>query len=150
MSEDNIVQACLRDIYDFVNTVDGSVSEDGIREIFQRNGVEAPITSSELPELLLLSLSSLCANKNVVAEDMLLCLMEYFPNIDSIYPDSASAHILSPLHVALVMKHVTPSIVRVLIDAIPSSVRSKVNGSLPIHFLCSNEEVMDETAVEIL
>ena len=120
-----------------------SLSERGLREMFQRHGLTP--NKNRLSDYFDVFFDA-CDNERV-NEGIIRCLLEYFP-------DAAKATDVdgwSPLHFACGNKNVTLGIIQLLIDAAPDSVRSVSNeGAMPLHFLCENEKVDEATALEIL
>ena len=87
-----------------------------------------------------------CHNERLT-EEILRCLLEYFPDAAS-YTQGG----LTPLHLIIGFnKNVTRGMVQLLIDAFPESLRREDNnGYMPLHQLCINKNLEDATAVDIL
>ncbi len=66
-------------------------------------------------------------------------------------PDALSSTGKTPLHTAISSKHVTLSVVQLLIDAFPESLSHENNiGLMPLHKLCANKYLDEEIGLEIL
>ena len=93
------------------------------------------------------SVSPACENDRVT-EGIIRCLLEYFPDAAS-YADEDSGW--TPLLYACDNKSVTLNIIQLLIDAEPDSVSSVDKyGDTPLHVICFNSKVDDETAMQIM
>ena len=122
-----------------------SLSEDGLREIIDRNGLK-PNNSNVSDYRFSLAFLAACENKRVT-EGIIRCLIEYFPNGAS----AVSGDGLPPLHYTCRNKNVTLNIIRLLVYAAPDTVRSVNNeGNMPIHILCNNNNLDETAAVDIL
>ena len=131
---DDLLECCEYDL----------LSEEGLREIFQRHGLtsdDTPITLSDYKFF-----HAACLNETV-NEGIIRYLLEYFPGAMSATDEEG----WSPLHCACDNKNVTLGMVRLLIDAHPASVRSKDNdGATPLHALSYNSELHEDDADQIL
>ena len=120
------------------------LTEEGLREIIQRHGLAHDEHLSDY-----YFFRAACSNRRVT-EEMIQCLLEYFPDAASTTDD----HGWKPLHIACWNKNVTPNIIQLLLDAAPASVRSVTNvtdgGWTPLHYLCSNDKVDEGNAIQIL
>ena len=138
----NRLTAVLKDELDAYCQSD-SLSEIGLHEIIARHGLEPNNNHCGDFHFFLLA----CWNQNIT-EEIIQCLLEYFPHAANIIYD-ADGNV--SLHYACYNKNVTPKIVELLIDAAPNSVRCVTNeGSMPLHILCDNSKVDEGTAMQIL
>eukprot|EP00985_Skeletonema_marinoi_P000356 scaffold126_cov142-Skeletonema_marinoi.AAC.12 len=128
------------ELFDFCSS--DSLSEDGLREIIERYGLNDDRHGSDYDFFL-----EVCANERVT-EGIIECLLEYFPGAARATDEKGQL----PLHhVACLNKNVTRNIVQLLIDAAPDSVRKEnVDGWMPLHCLCTNEGMDERAALEIL
>ncbi|KAK1734171.1 hypothetical protein QTG54_015174 [Skeletonema marinoi] len=127
------------ELFDFCSS--DSLSEDGLREIIERYGLNDDRHGSDYDFFL-----EVCANERVT-EGIIQCLLEYFPAAASTINDNG----LVPLHLVCNNKNVTLNIVQLLIDAAPDSVRKEIgDGWMPLHCLCRNVDVDKTIAIEIL
>ncbi len=116
------------------------ISEECLREIIERHGLTANIRIRKYDFFY-----EACRNRRVTV-GIIRCLLEYFP-------DAATADEIgwTPLHYACGNRSVTKGIIKVLFEASPDSVRrTNVMGMMPLHCLCANQKVDEETAIQIL
>eukprot|EP00984_Skeletonema_dohrnii_P014842 scaffold6323_cov118-Skeletonema_dohrnii-CCMP3373.AAC.7 len=120
------------------------LSDDGLREIITRHQLTPKShIVSDYDDFFV----EACRNKRVTG-GIIRCLLEYFPAAASTARDEFD---WTPLHAASNNKNVTLNIVQLLIDAAPESVHSEdVSGFMPLHRLCTNEELDETTALAIL
>ena len=119
-----------------------SISTEGLHELIERHGL-TPNNHNHVSDYKFFHLA--CINERAT-EEIIRCLLEYFPDAASTIDNG-----LSPLHLACYNHHVTGNIIRLLIDAAPASVRSVANaGEMPLHILCANKTVNEGTAIQIL
>ena len=117
-----------------------SLTEEGLREIFERCGS----TPNQLSDY---EFFSNAFRNERVTEGIIRCLLEYFPAAASATGEDGCL----PLHYACDNKNVTLEIIQLIIDAAPDSVRSVCNsGWMPLHDLCSNQYVDEATGIKIL
>ena len=124
-----------------------SISEEGVRQIIERNGFNTNhhhhVSDYDFFHLV-------CMNENVT-EGIIQCLLEYFPDATGDTDEDGR----SPLHFACLNPNVTNNIIQLLVDADTDSVHREDNkGRMPLHNLCSSSnEKVDEaeaTALKIL
>eukprot|EP00984_Skeletonema_dohrnii_P023419 scaffold12513_cov103-Skeletonema_dohrnii-CCMP3373.AAC.6 len=116
------------------------LSEEGLREFIEEHGLNRPHETDDR------FFKLVCDNERVT-EGIIQCLLEYFPDAiretemnDWFYPYIIGSN-----------KNVTLNIIRLLIDAAPSSVRNVNNdGQLPLHGLCLNGQLNETLAIEVL
>jgi ankyrin repeat protein len=119
-----------------------SLSEDGLREIFERQGC-APNNNNHVYDYDFFLWA--CRNERVT-EEIIRCLLEYFPDAGV---TSAEGYV--PLQFMCLNKNATRGMVQLLIDAYPESLgRANNNGWMPLHILCQEKDIADSTAVDIL
>ena len=119
-----------------------SLSEDGLREIIEKHGAANVSNINNYAFFL-----EACENEGI-PEGILRDLLEYFPNAAR-HADEEGRQ--SPLHYICYNKKVTPSMVQLLIDAYPDSVRQEDNdGYMPLHSLCLNKNSDGSAGLEIL
>ena len=124
--------------------VSDSLSEEGLREIFDRHGLTP--NDNHLGAGDYKFFFGACQNERVT-EGIIRCLIEYFPSHASNICEDFGR---SPLHFACMNKSVTLNIIHLLIDAAPDSVRREDNyGDMPLHILCYGK-VDEAAAVNIL
>ena len=126
-----------------------SLSEEGLRDIFERFGL-SPNNNRHVSNYKFFL--EACLNERVT-EGIIQCLLEYFPAAVMASDDDNDSKL--PLHYACGCgcgnKNMTLEIVQLLIDAAPDSVRSVDNeGCMPLHCLCLNKFLDEITAMEIL
>ena len=120
-----------------------SLSEEGLRDLFERHGV-AP--NNSFPEnyvdakvFLILCLSG------KITEGIIRCFLDYVPAASCITDEG-----MTPLHLVVSNERVSLSIFQLLFNAAPNSVRSTNGmGAMPLHHLCSGGK-NEATAVEIV
>ena len=137
------IDALLRkELADFCRSE--SLSEDGLREIFEEHRCTPNNHVDFNYEFFLWA----CHN-DLVTEGILRYLLEYFP--DAAGATSAEGSLLTPLHTVCYNKNATLGMVQLLIDACPESLRRANNdGWTPLHILCNNKVIVDSTAEDIL
>ena len=119
-----------------------SLSAEELLEIIQRHGLTHDNPLSDYNFFL-----AACRNENVT-EEIIRCLLEYFPDATSATDDEDGC---LPLHFACYNKNVTLNIIQLIIDAAPATVRSVTNhDSMPLHVLCRNHQLDEMTSIEIL
>ena len=114
-----------------------SLSEEGLRELFERHGVTPNSHNVGCEKVFL----QLCYDGKIT-EGIIRCFLEYFPAAANFRKDG-----MTPLHAAcLNNKRVSENIVQLIIDAAPDSVRSVEDntGGTIFHHLCSGK--VDETS----
>ena len=145
MSERQFTDALLKELIEFCNS--DSLSEDGLREIIERYGCEP--NSNNLNTNRYGFFIVACHNE-LVTEGIIRCLLEYFPDAAAMELDSG----ITPLHCLLDdgnAKNATRGMVQLLIDAHPESLRRANSiGYMPLHHLCTAENVDSSIAVDIL
>ncbi len=121
-----------------------SLSEDGLREIFERQGC-APNNNNHVYDYDFFLWA--CRNERVT-EGILRCLLEYFP--DAV--NATTSRAIMPLHYICANKNATQGMVQLIIDACrPESIdRGDDDGWTPLHTLCINKNLENSTAVDIL
>ena len=122
-----------------------SLSENGLREIFQKYGCAPPLNINN--DFVDNGFFLLVCKNEKITEGILRYLLEYFPRAAA-----TSVSGLTPLHTILFSnKNVTRGMVQLLIDAYPESITKPNNtGVTPLHILCGNEKIADTVAVDIL
>eukprot|EP00984_Skeletonema_dohrnii_P023523 scaffold12609_cov132-Skeletonema_dohrnii-CCMP3373.AAC.8 len=118
-----------------------SISEDGLREIIERHGL------NNFPQRDYEFFLAACCNERV-NEGIIQCLLECFPAAISATDDIGQ----SPLHLACgYNKNVTLNIIQLLIDAAPAIVHSvNSNGMMPLHHFCKYGNANEAVELEIL
>jgi len=130
------------ELFDFCSS--DSLSEDGLREIIERYGLNDDRHGSDYDFFL-----EVCANERVT-EGIIRYLLEYFPGAASSTNEDKGSPLYF-LHFACSNPNATRNIVQLLIDAAPDSVRKEnVDGWMPLHCLCRNVDVDKTIAIEIL
>jgi len=155
-SSQSVASILLNELLDLCKS--DSLSEEGLRELIERH-------QNQLKNRLVGDYEfffAACCNERVT-DGMIRYLLEYFPAAASAADDKGQ----SPLHVACLNENVTLNIVQLLIDAAPDSVRSVnkctfkhptsvhndsfiIEGWMPLHYLCDNENVGAISALEIV
>ncbi len=143
MSEENqsSIDALGEELLAFCRS--GSLSEDGLQEIIKRYGAPKNQNFTDYAFF-----HEACRNERVT-EGILRMLLEYFPDAASLFDEEVE---FSPLHsVCQHNKNATLGMVQFLVDAFPESLRKANNdGHMPLHGLCLNENLNEETGLEIL
>eukprot|EP00984_Skeletonema_dohrnii_P017202 scaffold7783_cov85-Skeletonema_dohrnii-CCMP3373.AAC.3 len=122
-----------------------SLSEEGVRQIFERNGL-TPTNLDHDDVGNYQFFFKACRNRRVT-EGIIRFLLEQFPAAISAIDEDG----WSPLHFACCNANMTLNIIQLLIDAAPDSVRSvDEEGWMPLHCLCNNKHIDDSAALEIL
>ena len=115
-----------------------SISVEGLREIIKRHGITV-CKNVECYEFF----RSACSNERVT-EEIIQCLLEYFPDAASATDDISGQ---MSLHMACMNSNVRLNIIQLIIDAAPDSVRSvDCDGSMPLHCLCDNDNDVGEVS----
>ncbi len=140
--------ALSKDLYELFCRSE-SLSEDGLRELFERYGCTPKNNNLNIDDHDFVDMGfflMVCKNERLT-EGILRCLIEYFPRAGA-----TSVSGFTPLHWMLCFnKNATHGMVQLLIDAYPESIRrANNNGGTPLHFLCINKDIADSTAVDIL
>jgi ankyrin repeat protein len=143
MSGSQSTDALLKELVEFCHS--DSLSENGLREIFQRYGCAPPLNINN--DFVDNGFFLLVCKNEKISEEIIRYLLEYFPRAAA-----TSVSGLTPLHTILFAnKNVTRGMVQLLIDACPESPRlANDAGNTPLHVLCTNENIEDTTAVDIL
>ena len=120
------------------------LSEDGLREIFERHGC-APNNNNHVANYNFFLWA--CQNERVT-EGIIRCFLEYFLDAaGAIDRDDG----FMPLHNICINKNATRGMVQLLIDACPESIdKANNDGWTPLHMLCLNNDIEDAAAVDIL
>ncbi len=124
-----------------------SLSENSLREILDTyNNLDLNLTRYEF--------FIVACNNELVTEEILRCLLEYFPDAAgaTMQRSTEGSPVLTPLYTILLFnKNVTLGMVQLLIDAYPESLdRANNNHCNPLRYLCSNTNIDDTAAVDIL
>ena len=119
-----------------------SISEEGVREIFERYRLTHKNNHVDNYKFFRLA----CSDERVT-EGIIRCFLEYFPDAAS----AADERGCSPLLCACNSKGVTLNIIQLLVESAPDSVRSvNNNGNMPLHALCNTRQTDDAAAIQIL
>ncbi len=124
-----------------------SLSENSLRKILDTyNNLDLNLTRYEF--------FIVACNNELVTEEILRCLLEYFPDAAgaTMQRSTEGSPVLTPLYTILLFnKNVTLGMVQLLIDAYPESLdRANNNHCNPLRYLCSNKNIDDTAAVDIL
>ena len=120
-----------------------SLSEEGLRELFERHGVTPNSHDVECEKVFL----QLCFDGKIT-EGIIRCFLEYFPAAVFVNKNG-----LAPLQAACFNnERISLTIVELLFDAAPNLIRSvdHVKGGVIFHHLCSSIKVGEASAVQIL
>ena len=144
MDDNNGMRSAEELLHDeLVSYCESDFSEEGLREIFQRHGLR-----SNADHNCSYGFFHWACHNESVTEGIIRCLLEYFPD-DARATDSKGR---TPLHSACHNRSATLNIIKHLIDVAPESVRSVTDGgsSMPLHYLCQNNKLDEETTMQIL
>ena len=121
-----------------------SLSEEGLRELFERHGVTP--NNNEVPGCEKVFFK-LCFDGKIT-EGIIRCFLQYFPAAANFISQNG----LTPLHAACFNnERISLNIVQQLVDAAPNSVRSVgKKGGVIFHYLCSSIKVGEASAEQIL
>ena len=123
-----------------------SLSEESLREFIDLHGLTPNSHNVDDYDFFM----EACDNDQVT-EGIIRCLLEYFPDAASDFGSDTVADGWSLLHCACNNRNVTGNIIQLLIEAAPETVRSVNNiGSMPLHILCVNKEVVEEAPVQAI
>ena len=123
----------------------GSLSEEGLRELIEKNHGLTP-NQNRLSEYYFFYQA--CENERVT-EGIIRNLHEYFPDAISATTEAGG---WSLLYHACSNKNATLGFIQFIVDKAPDSVRIRDSddGMTPLHCLCENEHVDEATAFDIL
>ena len=120
-----------------------SLSEEGLRKFFAQHGLTTGDNQNRLSDRSRVFYEA-CNNERVTV-GIIQCLLEYFPDTISDFDR------WSPLHTLCSYNNTTLSLIQLIVDEAPDSVRSvDYDGWTTLHYLCGNDQVDDTAAMQVL
>ena len=121
-----------------------NLSENGLREIINTHGRTTNNNPSDRTQADVYVAA--CENE-LVSEGIIQCLVEYFPAVNW----GAAPGGETPFHAACMNRHISPNVIRLLLQAAPDSVGNvhPHTGLTPLHCLCDGD-LNENAAIEIL